>query len=146
MTERLELEHKVKIVSPREAFELLQREPRGALIDVRSSIEFLFVGHPKGAIHIAWVDEPDWTINPHFVQDVRRVILGGMVSHTRGPAPVVLICRSGNRSLEAGAVLSANGFDLVYSVDTGFEGPLDEQHHRGAQAGWRFEGLPWEQC
>jgi hypothetical protein len=28
----------------------------------------------------------------------------------------------------------------------GFEGELDDHHHRGALNGWRFEGLPWEQC
>jgi hypothetical protein len=27
----------------------------------------------------------------------------------------------------------------------GFEGPLDHDHHRGAVAGWRHDGLPWEQ-
>ncbi|MCC7217950.1 MAG: rhodanese-like domain-containing protein, partial [Burkholderiales bacterium] len=33
----------------------------------------------------------------------------------------------------------------VYNVLDGFEGPLDDRHHRGAKSGWRFEGLPWEQ-
>ena len=28
----------------------------------------------------------------------------------------------------------------------GFEGDLDENHHRGQLGGWRFCGLPWEQC
>jgi len=28
----------------------------------------------------------------------------------------------------------------------GVEGELDEQHHRGAKAGWRFDGLSWGQC
>ena len=28
----------------------------------------------------------------------------------------------------------------------GFEGELDESHHRSTLGGWRFEGLPWEQC
>jgi hypothetical protein len=27
----------------------------------------------------------------------------------------------------------------------GFEGPLDDAHHRGTVSGWRMEGLPWEQ-
>jgi len=34
----------------------------------------------------------------------------------------------------------------VWNVLHGFEGELDEQHHRGTKTGWRFEGLPWEQC
>jgi rhodanese-related sulfurtransferase len=60
--------------------------------------------------------------------------------------PVVLICRSGNRSLDAGRALEESGFSKVYNVLHGFEGELDTDHHRGASTGWRFEGLPWEQC
>jgi rhodanese-related sulfurtransferase len=58
----------------------------------------------------------------------------------------VLICRSGNRSQEAGEELERAGFSRVYNVQHGFEGELDERHHRNARAGWRFDGLPWEQC
>jgi hypothetical protein len=28
----------------------------------------------------------------------------------------------------------------------GFEGELNDQHQRNSLAGWRFNGLPWEQC
>jgi hypothetical protein len=31
-------------------------------------------------------------------------------------------------------------------VDEGFEGDLDDNHQRGNTGGWRFHGLPWEQC
>ena len=59
--------------------------------------------------------------------------------------PVVLICRSGHRSLDAGDALEKAGFSDVYNVLDGFEGPLDDSHHRGTVSGWRKEGLPWEQ-
>jgi len=59
--------------------------------------------------------------------------------------PVVLICRSGHRSLDAGLALEKAGFAEVYNVSDGFEGPLDEKHRRGNISGWRSEGLPWEQ-
>jgi rhodanese-related sulfurtransferase len=59
---------------------------------------------------------------------------------------VVLICRSGNRSVDAGHALEAAGFTRVFNVLHGFEGELDDNHHRGAMNGWRHEGLPWEQC
>jgi rhodanese-related sulfurtransferase len=140
-----ELEARVKKLPPAEAWELVQRDPRAVLIDVRSSMEHLFVGHPKGAIHISWIDEPEWKINPHFVQDVRKVLLGGVSAHDNGAAPVILICRSGYRSLEAGAALLADGFESVFSVDGGFEGPLNAEHHRSKVAGWRHAELPWEQ-
>jgi rhodanese-related sulfurtransferase len=60
--------------------------------------------------------------------------------------PVLLICRSGRRSLEAGKVLIKEGFTKVYNISEGFEGSLDEEHHRSTLGGWRFDGLPWEQC
>ena len=59
--------------------------------------------------------------------------------------PIVLICRSGHRSLDAGGALEKAGFSDVYNVLDGFEGPLDDAHHRGSVSGWRMEGLPWEQ-
>ncbi|MBS1246086.1 MAG: sulfurtransferase [Proteobacteria bacterium] len=132
----------VKTLSPKEAHQLLQAHPNALFVDVRSNMEYLFVGHPAGAIHIPWIDEPDWKVNPHFVTQVRQAILGG----ASGAAPVVLICRSGVRSLEAGKALVQAGVKEVYNVDEGFEGTLDDHHHRSSVGGWRFHGLPWEQC
>lgn len=136
----------VKGISPKAAFELLESNPRGMLIDVRSSMEYLFVGHPKGAIHLAWIDEPNWTINEHFAPQVRQLMLGGLSHHKEDTSPVVLICRSGKRSQEAGEVLVKEDFPDVYNVLEGFEGELDEDHKRSTLGGWRYHGLPWEQC
>ncbi len=137
----------VNSLSPTEAHDLVEKDPRAMLIDVRSNMEFLFIGHPMGAINIPWIDEPDWKINEHFATDVRKVLLGGL-SHLQnvGSAPVVLICRSGKRSLEAGELLMREGFTEVCNVIRGFEGELDEKHQRSKLGGWRFDGLPWEQC
>ena len=141
------MSRKVKTLMPVQAWKLLQEAPRAVLIDVRSSMEYLFVGHPTGSVHVAWIDEPDWVVNPHFVTEVRKVMLGGIgVQEHGGDAPVLLICRSGKRSLEAGKLLIDNGFNEVCNVAEGFEGELDEFHHRSTTGGWRFHGLPWEQC
>jgi len=137
----------VQSVTPSEAFGLVEKDQRVVLIDVRSSMEFLFVGHPRGSVHVPWIDEPDWVVNPEFVTEVRKVMLGGVGMDDHGnDAPVVLICRSGKRSLEAGKLLIENGFMQVYNVSEGFEGELDDQHHRSTLGGWRFHELPWEQC
>ena len=137
----------VKTLNPLEAWELLQAQARAVLIDVRSSMEYLFVGHASGSVHVAWIDEPDWVVNPHFITEVRKVMLGGVGLEEHGTdAPVLLICRSGKRSLEAGNVLIENGFTEVYNIAEGFEGELDSQHHRSTTGGWRYHGLPWEQC
>lgn len=136
-----------KDLAPKQAYQLVHDDPRAVLIDIRSNMEFLFVGHPKGAVHVPWIDEPDWEVNPHFVTEVRQVMLGGVVCEgAEGCAPVILICRSGKRSLDAGKKLLEAGFKEVYHVTEGFEGELDDDHHRSSLGGWRFHGLPWEQC
>ena len=134
-------------LTPQQALKLMQDDPRSVLVDIRSSMEFLFVGHPKGAVHVPWIDEPDWVINPEFVTDIRKLLLGGAVCTVDdGCAPVILICRSGKRSLAASKLVLQSDFTRVFHVDEGFEGDLDEDHHRSSFNGWRFHGLPWEQC
>lgn len=144
-------EHTLKSVTPKEAWQLMQDNPKAVLIDIRSEMEHLFIGHPKGSIHIPWIDEPDWQVNPNFVKQIRRVVLGGIIADYEDQenpvegAPILLICRSGVRSKEAGRRLLQEGFNNVYNVVDGFEGPLDAHHHRSSVAGWRFDGLPWDQ-
>ncbi len=138
-------ENNLKSLSAKQAWSICQENSRALLIDVRSSMEYLFVGHPKGAIHVPWIDEPDWEINPHFVTEIRKLALGGLHEHTDG-VPIILICRSGNRSEEAGKVLVDAGLTNVAHIDEGFEGELDDEHHRSTINGWRYHHLPWEQC
>jgi len=127
----------MKHLHTKEAYAFLHDHSDAVLVDCRSEMEYLFVGHPVGAHHVAWNDGIDWDINPHFVGQVRKI-----ASMNR---PVVLICRSGQRSISAGQALEQAGFAEVYNVIEGFEGPLDDQHHRNEISGWRKEGLPWEQ-
>jgi rhodanese-related sulfurtransferase len=127
----------MKHFKPKEAYDFLQHNPDAVLVDCRSEIEFLFVGHPAGAHHVAWNDGPDWAVNPHFVGQVKMI-----ASMNR---PVVLICRSGQRSVDAGVALEQAGFGDVINVLEGFEGPLDLRHQRSRLSGWRKDGLPWEQ-
>ena len=135
-------------LTPKQAAQMVADDPRALLVDIRSSMGFLFVGHPVGAVHVAWIDEPDWEVNPQFATEIRKLVLGGAACDGEiGCAPVILICRSGKRSLEAGKVLlEGGGFTVVYHVAEGFEGELDDQHRRSNVGGWRFRGLPWEQC
>ena len=137
----------VEIV-PKEAHELVANESAAILVDIRSHMEYLFIGHPVGCVHIPWIDEPDWVVNPNFLREIRQLVLGG-ISHDEtasNDVPIVLICRSGKRSLEAGVHLLEKGFSRVYSVKHGFEGEIDDHHHRSTLSGWRHDGLPWEQC
>ena len=128
-------------LEPKQADEFLRSHADALFVDCRGEMEFLYVGHPPGALHAAWNDGPDWEVNPHFVGQVKK--LAGTNHATR---PIVLICRSGNRSKEAGEALERQGFTRVYNVSHGFEGELNPQHQRNSLAGWRYEGPPWEQC
>jgi len=141
-------ENTLKEISPQQAWDLIHADARAVLVDIRSSMEFLFVGHPTGAVHIAWIDEPDWEINPDFTKEIKKLMLGGLSAAEghHSEAPVILICRSGKRSKEAGELLIAEGLVNVYHIDEGFEGDRDENHQRSTIGGWRFRGLPWEQC
>ena len=127
-------------LTPRAAQQYLKDNPEAVFIDCRSEMEYMFVGHPLGAMMVPWYDGADWEKNPHFVGQVKR--LAGANFQKR---PIVLICRSGNRSIEAGEELERCGFKHVANVLHGFEGELDAQHHRNTLSGWRVDGLPWEQ-
>ena len=134
-------------LSPIAAYQYLQDNTGSSiLIDIRSSMEYLFVGHPTGSVHIAWIDEPDWEINPDFCNQVKQAI----VSRCKGVDPldasVLLCCRSGKRTLDAGTALVEAGYHKIFHIDEGFEGDRDENNHRSTLGGWRFHGLPWEQC
>lgn len=134
-------------LNPKAAYEFLQTHTTSLLIDIRSSMEYLFVGHALGSVHIPWIDEPDWTVDPNFAQTVEKTLANRFKeSDPKQEAHVVLICRSGKRTLDAADVLLKAGFKQVYHVEEGFEGEKDEHQHRSTVGGWRFHGLPWEQC
>lgn len=135
----------MKHLQPTEAWAWLQAHADSApeqaplFLDVRMEIESLYVGRPPGVVHIAWYDYPDLTPDP---ERFARLVEEEAGSKTR---PVLLICRSGKRTMDAGKALEAAGFTDVSHVLHGFEGELNEHFHRSTINGWRFSGLPWEQ-
>lgn len=138
----------MKHLSPKEAWTWLQAETarRAALgqdpplfVDVRMEIESLYVGRPPGVENIPWYEYPDLTPDPaRFAQAVANE------AGDKG-RPILLICRSGKRTLDAGKALEAAGFSDVAHVLHGFEGELNDQFKRSTVNGWRHDGLPWEQ-
>ena len=128
----------IENLNPRQAWDLLQQNAEAVLVDVRTKVEHAFVGHPIGAVHIAWKEAPDWQVNSKFVVEVEKLV-------PYKNAPVLLLCRSGQRSLDAAKALEEAGFRRPINIVDGFEGPLDQHNHRGNLGGWRFNGLPWEQ-
>jgi rhodanese-related sulfurtransferase len=124
---------------PADAWALVQGNPDALFVDVRMEIEALYVGRPPGVRMIPWYEYPSLTPEPDkFVQAVA-------LEAGRKDRPVVLICRSGVRTVAAGRALEQAGFSDVVNVLHGFEGELDERFHRSTLSGWRHDDLPWEQ-
>ena len=128
----------IENINPKQAWNLLQQNNKAVLVDVRTKIEHAFVGHPVDALHVAWKEAPDWQVNPNFVAEVEKLVPDKNV-------PVLLLCRSGQRSLDAAKALEEAGFQRLINIVDGFEGPLDQHNHRGNIGGWRFDKLPWAQ-
>ncbi len=121
---------------PQDAWDVVQAGA-AVLIDVRSAEERKFVGHVPEALHVAWASGTSLTRNPRFARELEAKV--------RKDEPVLLLCRSGNRSALAAEAATKAGFAQVFNVLEGFEGELDEAQRRGTRDGWRFRGLPWVQ-
>ena len=134
----------VQNVSPTQTWEALKSDPKAQLVDVRTDAEWNFVGLPdlqeagKEILLIAWQMYPTMTQNAGFTAALARA---GLTPENE----VYFLCRSGARSMAAAQAAQAAGFPNVFNVADGFEGPIDAEGHRGNDAGWKAESLPWRQ-
>lgn len=128
----------IENLDPQHAWGLLQQNPNAVLIDVRTKAEYTDIGHPIGAIHIAWQENFGAPVNPNFIAEVNRAA-------PDENTPVLLLCRSGQRSLSAAKALEQAGYSHLINIINGFEGDPDSNQQRGNINGWLFHGLPWEQ-
>lgn len=108
---------------------------QAVLVDVRTDAERAWVGQVPGAIAVAWKQWPGMAVNPHFDEQLRAAVPAG--------GKVVLLCRSGVRSVAAAARAAQLGVE-AYNILEGFEGDVDANGHRGNTGGWRKQGLPWK--
>lgn len=136
----------IKEVNPKQAYDVLQNTDDAVLIDVRSTMEHQYVGHPLNALHVSLKEPPDWETRSDFVENLESALqqqFSGKQSFS--DIPLLMLCRSGARSAVAGEMLVKAGYNNVYNVLEGFEGDKNEQGHRSTVNGWRFHQLPWEQ-
>ena len=134
----------VENVPPKTTWEALRTNPNAQLVDVRTDAEWNFVGVPdlapagKQAVLLPWQIYPSMQRNAAFEEQLKQA--GFTPEHH-----IYFLCRSGVRSLAAAEAARAAGFPNVYNIADGFEGPPDQQGHRGYAAGWKADGLPWRQ-
>lgn len=126
----------------------LKTDPGSVLIDVRTRAEWAFVGLPdlevvgKRIVTVEWQTFPDSRLDPAFADRLDQLLGAAGVDKN---AELFFICRSGGRSRMAAEAMLAVGYARCRNVAEGFEGPLDNNRHRGKAAGWKAAGLPWVQ-
>ena len=128
-----------------------------AFFDIRTRAEAMYVGWPMDAdALVPYVEHPEmmtewdekrfmYKLEPN--QDFLSELDRRMKALGLGKAsPVVLICRSGDRSSKAADRLLAAGYTQVFSIAEGFEGDTSKDGERLGQRivnGWKNADLPW---
>ena len=137
-------------VNAAQAYEMWKANPeRVKIIDVRTPEEYAFVGHPDTAWNIPLafvtyrrkngVTEYGPKMNPDFVAEVKKL--------AEPTDPLLLMCRSGDRSAMAVNQLAAAGLKNAYTITDGFEGdkvddPGSVFHGKRMRNGWK-NSVPW---
>ncbi|WAJ27753.1 rhodanese-like domain-containing protein [Antarcticirhabdus aurantiaca] len=135
-------------VDVRTCWQALAGEPDSFLVDVRTHAEWSYVGLPdlqaigRAPVLIEWQSYPSMAVAPDFAERLAEAVTqaGGSTQSS-----LYFLCRSGVRSIAGAVAATRAGFANSYNVLDGFEGPPDEEAHRGRLAGWKAAGLPWSQ-
>ena len=131
-------------LDPTDSYRLLADDPLAVLVDVRTRAEWNYVGMPdlssigKQVVQLEWLTFPDGEVDRDFVDKLEQ-------AGVPRQAPVLFLCRSGQRSVAAANAARAAGYTRAYNVVQGFEGGLDAAGHRGGDSGWKALALPWRQ-
>lgn len=143
-------------ISAKEAYEM-QKSGKTIIIDVRTSLEFIYTGHGEGFINIPafyWTYEPksietrvksaEYEVKNSKVKDhkasinlydAKEVLNKNFVSEVMqamkilSAENVVLVCRSGPRSTAAAEILAKEGI-TAYNMEDGYI------------FGWKEQNLP----
>ncbi len=118
-------------ITPDEAKEILDQDPKAVYLDVRSVAEFT-QGHAQGAINIPILHKnPQGMIpNPDFIRVAQAVLAPDQT--------LVVGCQMGGRSQKACEILEGLGFQKLHNIQGGYGGSP-------AQMGWRDLDLPISQ-
>lgn len=145
-------------LTPQQAYDMKMKNRKGvAFFDIRTRAEAMYVGWPRDAdalvpyfehpeIMTEWDDKRSMYMlepNQDFVPEVERRLQEMRLGKD---APIILICRSGDRSSKAQDRLQMSGYTKVYSVAEGFEGDTVKGGAKDGQRavnGWKNANLPW---
>ncbi len=121
-------------------------------LDIRTKAEIAYVGstsmvdgfvsYMEHEPFMPWSDtQKRFAMEPNadFVKGVAHFLEKKGLSKD---APIILLCRSGDRSAKAADLLLASGYPNAYSVVDGFEGDLSPEGMRTVN-GWKNKSLKW---
>lgn len=142
-----------KYATAMEAYEMWRAAPTTVfIVDVRTPEEYDFLGHPTMAPNVpvqlwAGVFDPKKKAfplvdNPKFVEAMKQ--------RFKPTDTLVLMCRSGHRSVLATHKLVEAGFTNIYNMVDGFEGDKvadkdSPDFGKRLKEGWRNSKAPWTQ-
>lgn len=134
-------------LSASEAAEFLGKKPFATMVDVRTPEEIDQTGMADGVdalIPLAIADKKKGMVfNPDFYNGFVKLVQSRGLS---ADDPIVIICRSGNRSAQAVNMLTQLGFTRLYTVTDGYEGDRATSGPNAGERvinGWKNAGLPW---
>ncbi len=121
-------------VAVQQAFDWVQAG-QAVLVDIRTDAERVWVGFVPGAVPLPFKQWPGMQVSSDFDAGIHAI---------GGGKKLVLLCRSGIRSIAAAKRATQLGFQ-AYNILEGFEGDANAQGQRGTTGGWKYHGLPWAQ-
>lgn len=129
----------VREITSLQAYDLWKKDRENVkIIDCRTVEEYR-AGHPEMAVSIPVEIRIDGSVvnNPDFESEIKKTVAD---SDT-----ILVICRTGRRSLAASVRILKEGFRNVMNISDGFEGKkTDFFSENNAGKGWKKSGLPWE--
>ncbi|MDP8568926.1 rhodanese-like domain-containing protein [Methylophilus aquaticus] len=123
------------LLTPQEAYLLVEQHTEAVLVDVRSRAELELVGRVPFATHIEWAFYPGMVANPDFAQQLQAQIDKN--------STVIFMCRTGGRSHNAALLAQQLGYAKAFNMIEGFEGEANALKQRTLINGWKHAGLPW---
>jgi len=137
-------------ISATDAFDLLRKEKKSVLVDVRTFEEFNFVGTVNPSEFDGRMILCPWKLtlamkeNPTFASNLEEM-LQKILGSKANEAKILFLCRTGGRSDAAARFANSLGYFNCYNISGGFEGELNLEEKRGTTNGWKAEKLPWKQ-
>jgi len=128
----------IKQVSSKCLEKFIKANPSSILLDVRTEDEWNTVGKPSGkkfkikTYFISFLKGGKRIKNENFLQDVNS-------KRISKEDPILIICRSGQRSQMAATLLQQAGYKNCINISDGFEGNVN------VGLGWKNLNLPVEQ-